>query len=306
MKIFSSFFKLKFGTLLVYLAAFMAYGFEFAILGLPLLFLALVDTITGSEGNSILGSQNLALGPCEVYWGNFSPPNLTGTVSTTSGANTLTGVGTLFTTELKPGQWIKIVGVPELLQIKVITSPTAATVQSLVSATVAGALFKRIRAMYLGKFDKLVLKYGVKKTDLVTAQDGDNPANKANSGYMCDVEFGAAQNTLARLEHTIPSFKLSRDLVTGLIKGFGFGSAVGCDTDLDIAGQLKLIRMKCGAESTDALDTITVLKSAPTVEAELTYDAKTQRFQKNMFTGYVDNATLLDGVPMIFVGGDIT
>ena len=260
--------------------------------------------ITGDEGSSILGSKNLELGATNVYFGRFNTPNLVGTVSTTANSDTLTGSGTAFTS-LKIGDWLSIAGITSPVQIKTITNATSIVLTAPVTIAVSTATFKKVDCMNLGTYDKLSFKLGQKKVDLKDAQGGDNASDKVQTGYTCDIEFGMARTSMSRLEFTMAGFKVVRDAVTGLIKGAGFGFAIGTK-DSDNLGQLKLVKLVGGVESTDPMDTVTILKASPNVDAEWTYDTSTQRYTKNMFTGYVDHETLIDGVPMIAIMGDIT
>jgi hypothetical protein len=97
-----------------------------------------------SSGNFDAGTVTLtALGigltptcPLDVLE-STGPTSLTGTVSTTSGGNTLNGSSTLFTTELKVGDVIRI-GTSSKRVVTAIASDTSLTVGGTFSATVSG------------------------------------------------------------------------------------------------------------------------------------------------------------------------
>jgi hypothetical protein len=80
-----------------------------------------MNAIQGIMGDSILGSKNRQLGPCNIYYRTSRKPNLTGLVSNISSAlsgtvqvvagvnrSTVTGDLTSFTNDFIPGEWIKI------------------------------------------------------------------------------------------------------------------------------------------------------------------------------------------------------
>jgi hypothetical protein len=275
-----------------------------SIFGFGGISLGLIGTIDGIEGASALGSNTLGLGPANIYFGNFSATTLTGTVDTTSGDATVTGTGTAFDTELAVGDIINIVGITGNLQVASIASATSLELTANASATVAGAAATQINAVNLGGVDGVTLKYGVKKTELKESQKGDNPADKAVTGYTCEIECSMTRPTLVRLEKVLQGFLLNRNITTAAIEGAAFTLPIG-ETDLEIAGQLKIVRISKGAESTDPLDVITVPLCAPNTEAETKYDATTQRMVKSMFTGYADENTLYNGKPVIFYLGSI-
>jgi hypothetical protein len=266
--------------------------------------LAIAPVITGDKGSSFFGSNNLTLGPANVYYGNFNLPNLAGTISITINTDTVTGVGTAFNTVLKVGDYVLFNSSTIPVQIKEITSATSMKTMTLAPSTLAAVTFKKVECVNLGGNDGVTLKFGVKKTELKEAQAGDNAADKAITGYMCDIEFGLTRTTLERIEKLLQGFQTQRN-IGGDYVGGGFGYPSG-ETDLDIASQLRIVRIKKGIESIDPMDLVTILKCAPNVEAESKYDATSQRVMKTMFTGYIDPTVTINGVAQIFTFGTVT
>lgn len=90
--------------------------------------------LRGREAYSLAGFQVVypsapSVGIVGVYMLSPTPTALTGTVSVTSGTNTILGTGTLFTSELIPGQRIKIVDTGEIRTLGAITDNTHATLK---------------------------------------------------------------------------------------------------------------------------------------------------------------------------------
>lgn len=258
------------------------------------------EFIAGSEGDNAIGSKNLELGPCNAYYGSFAETNLAGTISA-SGTASITGTGTSFNTTLKPGDWVKAGSVT--FQVKTIASATAMTAMAPVTLTTA--TFFKIDAVFLGGTDSTLLKFGLTKQDLMESQNGTTAADRAITGYSASVELGLTRSTLVRMEKLLQGFQGVRDATTGLYKGAGFGFPIG-ETDLDIAKELRLVKLIGGIESVEPLETIRVLKCAPSSENEAAFDAGTQRIFKVTFNAYRDDSVVINGVPQIFTMGVVS
>jgi len=152
--------------------------------------------------------------------------------------------------------------------------------------------------IFLGFFDSLILRWGVQKIPLVSAQTGSEPDDMAVSGHLAEIELGLAQATLERLEQTVQGFVIER--VATVPKRF-FGSSVIGQRDSAIRKQATLFEIVDGVESTFALDIIDFLLVAPTATAEWTFDAATQRFVKTAFKAYRREDVLdPNGAPVYF------
>ena len=153
----------------------------------------------------------------------------------------------------------------------------------------------------LGGVDQVTLRFGVEKTDLTTAQTGTDAADKVVTSSFCEIECGLAEATLERLAATVQGFEVNT--VGASIVGYSFGPAIG-ERDSSILKQLTLIRVLDGIESTDPLDELVVFSAAANANAELTYDAASQRYIGTMFKAYRSpTLTSVTGRPVFFGGG---
>lgn len=262
--------------------------------------------IPGTEGNSVLGKSTLSLGPAQVLYGNISPSVVSGvTFTSTSASTAVTGTGFTSANGIVPGVWLLPTTGTALVQVATVTSATALVLRSPATQTLSAVTVKIADVVDLGGTTKTSFKFGLTKAELKESQSGDTAADRAVTGYNASIEIELTRATIARLEKVTQGFQVSRDPLTGLIKGFGFGLPIG-ETDLDISKQLMVTLYSGGAISTDPLDQITFLKVAPMTDAELMYDAAGQRVYKVTFNAYIDPDTVLNGVPQIFTVGDIS
>ena len=74
--------------------------------------------------------------------------NLTGTIATTATSRTLTGTGTLFTTELVVGDTIKLSGLSASYVVETITSNTSLDVTAVVATTTSGNTYAKYGTQY--------------------------------------------------------------------------------------------------------------------------------------------------------------
>lgn len=244
------------------------------------------------------------LGPCNIYTAEYGkgsvPVPMTGTVTAAASA-TLTGTGTLFTTEIKVGQYIEINGVG-VFEVKTITSDTS--LDLYVTVTASGDTIARVTLRFLGCTDATKLNFGLTKTDLMCSQEGAVRGDRVVTGYTASVEFGLADGTPDDVA-SVTQGMFNQRTPAGLLKSTYFGFPLG-EQDSSILQTLFLIRIFGGVESTDANDIFTLLRAAPNVESELTYDAETQIFYKAAYEGYIDRNTQINGLPLIFYMGDIS
>lgn len=258
----------------------------------------------GNEGPSALGGIYPRLGPCNVYYGDPTPATLTGTTAVVTDSTTVTGTGTAFNTELAVGDYVAFGSMTSAVKVTAIASATSMTVSKKVT-TAAGDAVKKINCIYLGQTQDTTLKYGLKKKDLTESQNGESPADRAVTGYECTVEMTLTRASLARLGKMLQGFILHKT-AGGDIDGGAFTLPIG-EMDSEVVDKLTIVRIVKGAESTDAADTITIPRAAPTLEAiEAKFDSSSQFVTKGMFTGYADENTLFSGKPVIFSVGTLT
>ena len=152
--------------------------------------------------------------------------------------------------------------------------------------------------IFLGFFDSLILRWGVQKIPLVSAQTGSEPDDMAVSGHLAELELGLAQATIERLEQTVQGFVVER--VVGVPKRF-FGSSVIGQRDSSIRQQATLFEIENGVQTVDPLGIIDFFFVAPTATAEWVFDASSQRFIKASFKVY-RREDILDpnGAPVYF------
>lgn len=265
-----------------------------------------------NEGSSFLGGPNLRLGPCLAFYGNFNTANLSGTISCGTAPEVgppavpavadddVAGSGTDFQTDLKVGDVI-LASNGALVRVISISSDTALKVSPAVYIP-AASTYKKVDVIDMGGTDSTTLAFGLEKTDLMESQKGTTAADKAVSGYNCSVTMGLTRATPERLQAVNQGIRLIRDTTTAAVESIAFGFPAG-ETDLEITRELRLIRIRKGAPSTDPLDVVRILKAAPTSSAEQPKDASTQEILSVVFTGYIDEETVLDGMPLIFILG---
>lgn len=152
----------------------------------------------------------------------------------------------------------------------------------------------------LGGVDQVTFRFGVEKTDLVTAQGGTDAQDRVVTASMCEIECGLAEATLERMKAVIQGFEVNE--VGGSIVGFSFGPSIG-QRDSSILKEMTLTRVIDGVESTDPLDQIRVFQVAPVSSSELTYDAATQRYVGTMFKAYRSSTQLSPTGRKLFFGG---
>ena len=124
----------------------------------------------------------------------------------------------------------------------------------------------------------LTINMAVEKADLTFDQYGTSPANRVATGQSLTVAASLVQLTTQRLENALQGFK-SYESTGGSLLGFSWESVIG-EADADIEKPLRLVLLSptgTGEESTDPDDIIFIPNAAPMVEAEIAYDASSQR-----------------------------
>lgn len=152
----------------------------------------------------------------------------------------------------------------------------------------------------LGCVDATVLRWQIQKTGLVCAQAGSEPDDMAVTGTICEVEMGMAEATVERIKETIQG--ISTLEVGGATKRI-FGASVVGQRDRAIAKQMTLIELIDGVLSTNPLEIFDFFVTAPTANAEWTFDAATQRFVAHLFKVYQSKDPLkvdINGAPLYF------
>lgn len=262
--------------------------------------------ITGNLGSSALGSDNLRLGPCNVYFGKEQPIQLSGDVSRdTTDFKKLIGTGTFFQNELKIGEYIifdsNYTGIP--YRIVSITNDTELLVDRDLPNLNNSDFFK-VELIYLGGTDAVTIKWKINKADLKISQEGDSASDRAVTGYEVSIEMGIAQPTLERLDAIVQGF-IAQFNTVGNHKGGAFVLPIG-QMDSEIAKELHLIRIVKGVESSDPLDHIRIYRAVPVTDSEVKYDSSSQLFIKQTFNAYIDKTRKVSGAPVIFTVGDVT
>jgi hypothetical protein len=245
------------------------------------------------------------LGPCNIYIARYgdgpAPVAMTGTADATA-STTVTGTGTSFLTEISPGEAIQFGTLAgQTFLVAAVNSDTELVLYQAV--TIAADTMERVSLRNLGCTDATKLNFGLAKTDLMCSQEGAVRGDRVVTGYSCSVEFGLADGTpddVAAITQGL--FNLKNP--DGSLKGSYFGFPLG-EQDSTVSVALYLVRIFGGVESTDPNDTFTLLKAAPNVEAEMTYDAENQIFYQASYEGYIDANTKIDGLPLIYHMGSI-
>lgn len=133
----------------------------------------------------------------------------------------------------------------------------------------------------LGDTQGMTFRFTVSKTDLTSDQDGTEAFNRVSTGELCELEINLVKTSLEILQAVTQGF----DSYTGGSEGASFAAAIGQD-DLSIALPLELIKIEGGVESADNDDKLIIPNAAPMTEAELVYDAGTQRVYNVKFRCY--------------------
>ena len=141
--------------------------------------------------------------------------------------------------------------------------------------------------LFMGCFDSLVFRNVVDKLDLMCAQEGSSPADRAVTGQTVQVEVGLAQATADRSAAAVQNLQVEKDSL-GVVTQI-YGSSVIGQRDSTIAKQYTIYNIIDGAETTDPLEIVNIWKMAPTGSAEWTFDAATQRFTSIQYQAYIDN-----------------
>lgn len=114
--------------------------------------LSIVTAIPGTDGANFFGSKNMALGPCNVYYGTQLNPALTGTATNTGTAltgtiavsgTTVTGTGTTFTVDLAVGDYV-LLGTSSIAKVTAIASATSMTIDTSYTIGSGAAIKKAI------------------------------------------------------------------------------------------------------------------------------------------------------------------
>lgn len=105
---------------------------------------AITDSLSATQTPGyMLSPKNLAGGTTPTGLPNDTSANLTGTVSTTSGVDTITGASTTFTSDYVVGQSIEV-NTGDTLEIQSVDSDTQMTATANASTTVSGQTHKRV------------------------------------------------------------------------------------------------------------------------------------------------------------------
>jgi len=137
--------------------------------------------------------------------------------------------------------------------------------------------------IYLGETESSTLRLITSKTDLNSSQKGTRPADKVVTGQQAQIETNLGQAYLERLEEIQQGLYLKKTGET--VEQWQFTKRLG-EQDSDVLFWVKMVKINAGIESTNLLD-IAYMKAAPmTEQAELTFDAATQRFYGLLLEAY--------------------
>lgn len=136
---------------------------------------------------------------------------LTGTASIASGATTLTGVGTLFNSQLQAGDYVYVEG--ELVQVQSVTDNLNAVLSANATATVAGGTINKFTAKVLDPTNKkLVFPIEYSRIRKLRGDSSANPDNVKSTAYTVRrilqqnvTGTGTISITLAGLQETFES-----------------------------------------------------------------------------------------------------
>lgn len=248
------------------------------------------------------------LGPCWIYVSDYKDRSgtvLTGTLDATASA-TVTGTGTLFTTELAIDDVIEFTSLAgQTFRIKDITNDTSLELYATI--TVAADTATRISLIKLGCTDSTVITFGLAKTDLVCSQEGAVRGDRVVTGYQMQVSFGLAdQDPIVFQKVTqgvINVYDQASTSPLSAVTAQAWGFPIG-DLDSNNIQTMYLVRIVgLGVESDQESDVLTILRVAPMPEAEITRDAETQIFYRTLYEGYIDSGTTLNDVSLIWHTG---
>lgn len=262
-----------------------------------------ITAIRTSEGKTFFGTNNGELGPCNLYYDTAQRANLTGTISTTAANTALTGTGTLFLTELKPGGYILSAG-GKLLQIASITDNLTAVLMKAATTTETGVNARPFYTVWLGETQNVSLSDAQQFSPITFIQQGQSPVNQIETGYDAKLTVALAQNSLERLTQIFDHIRASRDAATGIIEGMYRKLSIG-SAHSDYWSRLTLVKIKGGADSTDPTESVTFLRCAPMSNMNVTYDSTSQRTLEAVFQLYKSDY-YISGSPLLWYGGDIS
>ena len=257
--------------------------------------------IDGGEGENVAGKNSFSLGPGFIDYGEALADVVAGagTIAMTSGANSVTGTGTAFTTEYAEGDWINIAGMGIDLQIANITSATAMTTVQNADATVTTAVHKRVDQIDLGYTDAITVTMSENKTDLKSIQTGDNAADKAVTGYEATIKTSLAEGTLARLAAVSSAWKLFRNATTAAIEGAAF-TFDGYTLDSDKWKPLYISLQEGSVRTTTPLKIIKFDRAVGMIDGDLMkLDATSQKMIPVTFSCYANDENIFQGNAVI-------
>lgn len=144
--------------------------------------------------------------------------------------------------------------------------------------------------IFVGGYDQLTFTLAVTKLDLVEAQGGARPSDKAITAQNYTVTFGMSRPTITRLEKLVQGFDVERDSNDDPVQLY-LSSHIA-ERDSTIWKQMSIVKIIDGIESTDEFDIWDFPNTAPMSEStELLYDAGTQRFYSVTMTVYESTQT---------------
>jgi hypothetical protein len=261
-----------------------------------------IQAIRINEGKVAFGQASGELGPCNLYWSSSVKPNLTGTIDTTAASTTLSGTGTVFTTELTVGGYILTAG-GNLLQIAVITNNTTATLIKAATVTETTVTYKKFTTVWLGETGNVVMNDAQEFSPINFIQQGNAAVNMVETSYTATVTCDIGEASASRLTQIFEHIKASRDATDGSLDGYYRRVSIG-SAHSDYWDRLSLVKIKAGQDSTDPMERITFLRAAPLANIQVSYDASSQRVVQATFQLY-KSQYYIGGSPILWYGGSL-
>lgn len=262
-----------------------------------------ITAIRTSNGKTFFGQDAGELGPANLYYNSAVRANITGTIDTTAASTALSGTGTAFTTELTVGGYILTAG-NNLLQIKSITSNTAAVLLKAATATETNVTAKPFYTVWLGQTQNVVLSDAQQFSPITFIQQGQSPTNQIETGYDAKLTVSIGEGSVERLTQIFDHIRASRDTVTANVEGYYRKLSIG-SAHSDYWARLTLVKIKGGVDSTDPLEQVTFLRCAPMSNMNVTYDSTSQRVVEATFQLYKSDY-YVNGSPLLWYGGAMT
>lgn len=133
-------------------------------------------------------------------------------------------------------------------------------------------------------YGDVIFRYTEETRPIYEDEYGVSQVDEIHVGMSCEVEVPMTRMTLAQLGEVIPAATID-----GTGEEMTISSTVG--SSLYASAQELVLKPLVGGVASADENWLTVLKAAPKVDLEITYNNEGQRVYKAMFKGFVDPAT---------------